>query len=338
MFRNAPLVSRLVLVLMTLGLCLPLCAQGFGPEMFTLPSTFGMSTPISTRQLSMGTVQSCIEDALFVNPAFGPLQRDPNAGARVAVTALERGPDVTSGLGHYVLPLRPNETALGLTVLVLSSSNGDMTLPEIGPASIGLAERAFVVNYGRRLAERLTAGLSILGYQETEVTLAPPVGRMLLDVRAKADVGLSFGSAWEWAPDSFLGAMYSWSRIGVDTEGAMVPAPMSNRFTGDQFLVGVSRRFGPQWLGAVEYQHCGMHASGFEDSGSDIWSFGAEYTPGGPWSFRAGLADESPTFGFGFNNGAWRADYAFIKDWRDGDLGELFGGSRTHSIQVIGTW
>lgn len=331
------LVFYLTLLAVLLGSCVPAPAQGFGPEAFGIPSNFGMSITTSTRQLGMGTMMGCVPDAQFANPAFAALQQEPNAGARVTVIDFERGPCVTCAQGHYVRPLDPDRTGLGVTLLVLSSSGGAMTLPVIGDVSVGMSEQAFVVDYGRRLSDALTVGMSVLGYQETSLSVAPPAGPLLLDVRSRADFGLRFGGAWEWAPGDYVGLIYTYAETTVDTEGLLMPALVRSKFSGDQFVAGASRHLSPDLLAAVEYQHGGACATGISSSYS-TWHFGLEYGPAGPWSFRVGLADESPTLGFGYDNGPWRADYAFINDWHKSEVGALFGGSETHSVQVIGTW
>jgi len=285
----------------------------------------------------MGTVMTCINDMHFANPGFAAGQSSPDAGVRLILTDLERGPSVTSVQAHYVHPLRPNHSGLQATWLALDSGDGSVVLPGLGPTPVSMYENALVVDYGVRVSKRLTVGLSVLGYQETGFRLGALAGPNLLDVRARADYGARAGAAFEYAPGDYVGALYSFSQTSVDASGLLMPGPIRTDFNGDQLAIGASRHFGAKLLGVVEYHH-GSTSNGALSSSTSTWHFGAEYLVPNGWAIRAGVADESPTFGFGHDGGRWCADYAYIRDWNEGEVGALFGGSDTHSLQVSGRW
>ncbi len=212
---------------------LPALGQGFGPDAYGIPSHFGMAMPTPTRQLSMGTVMTCINDMHFANPGFAAGQSSPGAGVRLILTDLERGPSVTSVQAHYVHPLRPNHSGLQATWLALDSGDGSVVLPGLGPTPVSMYENALVVDYGVRVSKRLTVGLSVLGYQETGFRLGALAGPNLLDVRARADYGARAGAAFEYAPGDYVGALYSFSQTSVDASGLLMPGPIRTDFNGD---------------------------------------------------------------------------------------------------------
>lgn len=274
-------------------------------------------------------------DHQFANPAFAALQQESSAGLRTVYTGFENGPDVTSLQVHYTLPLKPNRQGLQVTFLTLDSSTGETTLPLAGPVAVDMAEQALVVDYGQRLAEHLTAGLSVLGYQHVDLKFASAAGPVLMDLGDRAAYGFRGGLAYEWAPGDTLGALVCFSRDKVNTSG-VATAPGSD-FDSSQLVIGASRHLTPRLLVAGEFQRGVSSTTGLRST-SNTWHWGAEYQATPSVALRAGLSDGSLCWGLGWGNARWRADYAFISDWNEESTSALFGGSDTHSLGITANW
>lgn len=328
---------RRVLVLAALiAACTVVGAQGFGPEMYGIVGRFGMSSPVTTRLLAMGGILSCVNDRQFANPAFAASQPAAAAGLRSTWTDFDNGPTVRSQLVNVALPLHPNRDGLHFTLMDLDSGGDFAMLPMVGPVDVNMEEDALVVDYGRRLSGRLTAGLSVLGFERIDLNFVSPFGPVLMTLEDKADWGARVGGAYEWAPGDFIGGLFSFSRDRVDVNGAAV-MPGSADFDSDQLAVGVSGHLGPRVLVAAEFQRGKSSTDGF-DRASNTWHFGMESRIGSSWAVRSGLSDGNASFGVGVDDGSWRIDYAFIRNWNDDDVRPLFGGSETHSLQIIHEW
>jgi hypothetical protein len=278
-----------------------------------------------------------INDPQFANPAFGAIQQAPDAGLRAVRTSFDRGPRTTSYLAHITLPLRPNETGMQLTAMAMNSGSGSTPLPGMGPVAGRMTDNAWVVDYGRRLGPRFTAGLSVLGHERVGLSFTPPLGPQLLDLVDVADLGARIGATYEWAPGDYLGLIYSYSQDSITTSGVAATTQGKTTFHNNQVVLGASHHFDARWLGVLEFQHGGTWQSSFGSS-DNAWHLGAEYRPCKRWALRAGLSDGSPTYGFGYDDGRWHADYAYINDWNNNAAKDLFGGSKTNSLQVACRW
>jgi len=117
----------------------------------------------------------------------------------------------------------------------------------------------------------------------------------------------------------------------------MVGPPTSLVFHDDQLAIGASRHFADRFLGAIEFNRGTEWRSPFS-SGHNAWQFGLEYQACPGCAVRAGIADGSPTFGLGYHNDRWSIDYAYIHNWNDDSVGELFGSSKTNSLEVAYKW
>ncbi|MCE5239651.1 hypothetical protein LLH23_14340 [bacterium] len=341
----APAWLLLSLVITVFVACSVTPAQTMGPEMYGLVGRFGMGTPVPTRVLAMGGFLSCVNDDQFANPAFAAVQTRPSMGVRATRTEFDNGPTVDSYYAHLTLPLLPRRSGLQFTVITLDSSGDPAVLPGVGPVEVNMSESAMVVDYGRRLRGHLTGGLSVLGFEDVGLTFTSGFGAELADVDDTAQYGFRGGLAYEWAPGDFIGAMYSFSRDDVDFRalvqspggGAPVQVAQSLEFDSSQFVLGASRHLNPNLLLAAEYQHGVLSGDG-SDKVSDTWSFGAEYLVAPDWGLRAGVNDGDFCCGVGWDGPHWRADYAFINGWSSGDVSPLFGGSATHSFEVMYRW
>jgi len=338
MLETPRLVALCWFVCLSLTICGAVAwGQGMGPEMYGMVADMAMGTPATSRMLGMGGPLSCLTDRQLSNPAFAGVETQPTVGLRYNSTGLERGPAVSSLLGSYFHPLRPGKDGLQLTVLTMSGEGGGLALPGVGAVSTSMMSNAWVVDYGLRVAPQWTVGLSILGHERTGLSLTPALGPALFDLQARASYGARLGIAYEWQPGDFLGLLWNTSREKVSTSGAMASAPGETHADSTQIALGVSHHFTPQLLAALEYQS-GRMSTANTVSDSSEWHLGAEYSAPGGWALRAGVSDHSPTFGVGYGKGRWRADYTFIGDWKSTAVEDLFGGSDTHSLQLVYGW
>jgi hypothetical protein len=338
MYRLSSAVRRLVVCgLVVAAASYTVAVAQLGPEMYGIVGRFGMGTPVPTRLLSMGGPISCVNDHQFANPAFAAVQQEASVGLRATWTAFDSGPNIASQLAHYTLPLKPNRSGLQLTVFSLDSAADPAMLPMLGPMNVSMSETALVVDYGHRLSRRLTAGLSVLGFENIDLNFTVPMGPVLIDLDDEAQWGARVGLSYEWAPGDFAGVLYSYSRDKVMAEGLAIGPPTPTNFDSSQLAIGGSRHLTPRVLMAAEFQHGVSSAPGFKGIG-DTWQFGAEYLVTPDWALRAGLSDGNFCCGLGWSGPRWRLDYAFINNWNSADVALLFGGSATHSLEAIFWW
>lgn len=329
---------RLAVVCIGVGsLCAVASGQALTPDVFGMASHMGMASPMSTRHLGMGAPMACVNDRQFVNPAFAALQEANNVGLRITTTDLGWGPDVTSFAGFYTHPLTPGRDGLQIKLIALDGSGDGAMLQGVGGVRTEMSEEAFIVDYGRRIDNRLCLGLSILGYDRQKFGLMPAAGPALADMSAKARYGVRVDAAYEWGPGGCLGLFYSHAENSVDAEGLIIAPAGHHVFHSEQFAVGISGAVADNLTGMVEYQYAGTDAGAVESS-CVSWHFGAEYELDRGWALRAGLADDSPTFGMGYTGSNWTFEYAYINDWQKDALEPLFGSSDTHSVRAIWEW
>ncbi len=335
--RTSLALGSLACCLLLGGICSGGMGQTLGPDAFGIPAYFGMSTPATTRQLGMGGAMACLNDVQVTNPAFAAAQDTRHAGMRVVTTDLERGPTVTSYLGHYVHPIRADESGLQLLLLSVDSSGGNAMFPGVGPVAADISEDALLVDYGRRFGEKLMAGLCILGSEDSQFSLTPPVGPALVSIDSEADYGARIGLAYEWEPGDYVGLTYAYSQNTVTTTGAMIGATLRNVYHCTQLSLGASRHFAPGIVGAIEYRR-GSSQNGSSKSTVNSWHIGGEYRHESGAAFRLGLMDDNPTVGLGYDRDGWRIDYVYTRDWNEDAVGALFGGSDTHSLHLTYGW
>jgi hypothetical protein len=316
-------------------LCCSLTSAQFGPEMYGLVGRFGMGSPIPSRVLAMGGQVSCVNDVQFANPAFAAVQTGSDVGGRWSFTNFQNGPDATCAMGHAMIPLKRDRQGLQITFLDLDTSNGDMTLPIVGPVTTKFYQKAVVLDFGQRLDEHWTAGLSVLGQERIGLDIVSAGGPLLLELKDKAAYGFRGGVSYELAPGDYAGGLLSYSRDEVTTTG-LAALPGAN-FDSWQLALGASRHVTPELLLAAEWQHGVSETTGFKST-ADTFHFGAEYRPVPELGVRAGLSDGNLSAGLGYTLGKWRVDYAYINNWNDDDVKALFGGSETHAVHIILWW
>lgn len=133
-----------------------------GPEAFGLVSRFGAAAPIPTRELSMGAPIACVNDVQYANPAFGAFSEAQHVALRFNTTTFEVGPLLNSLQLSYARPV-PAAHAGWQIGAVDVYSRYRRPLDWGGPIDVRMKEQAFVVDYGRLIAPKLGAGLSVLG-------------------------------------------------------------------------------------------------------------------------------------------------------------------------------
>ena len=346
MHRSRPWFIRLVAVCLLLALAgsAALC-QGppppFGAEAFGIPSRFGSAAPTSTRQLALGAVVGCVDDVQFANPAFAAVRTVTDASVRLNRTDFDAGPRITSVHLHLARPLRVGRSGFQVSWLDLNSSDGDMILPGPTPipVKVDMSENVLVVDYGRRVGAKSTAGLSVLGFQNVDFSMTPPVGPALIALDAKADYGGRLGAAYEYQPGDYLGILYNFAQHTVDANGLFLGGvPSSPVYHDDLLIVGMSYHHPcDRFMAVGEFHHGGIKRGDFL-AVTNAWHVGAEYlvTPG--LAVRVGKSDGSLTYGAGYAARRWHLDYAHIQNWNGGAVGQLFGGSDTDSLQATLEW
>ena len=332
-----PLRSSFVWILIALllagaaGLAL---GQGIPTSAFGLAPRLGSGDAMSTRDLGMGAISSCLYDVQYPNPAFCAIHRTTDVGFRGMQTDFSHGPRVDSGMIHYEHPLHPGVDGFQITGLDMTSGRGATPL---GPSEIvntDMTDKEIIVDYGRRLGSSTIAGLSVLGGEQSDVSFATP-GGSLQDLKSNAGFGFRVGAAQEWGPGDYVGVLYSNSQNNIDASGMEELPSGSTRviYHGDDLNVGVAHHIGSQVVAAVEFER-GTTSRGDYLSGEDVWHFGVEYTPARQWALRAGAAGGEPTLGIGFADSRWQLDYAYLHNLNDADFNAFFGSSETHALHV----
>jgi hypothetical protein len=307
-----------------------------GPETYTLIADFGMQSPVTTRLLSMGAPIACMNDVMFANPAFAGAQKTASAGLRWTQTDFDNGPTVSSSLVHVTYPTHANETGFEATLIDVDTRDEGLALPGQYPMGLDMSEDAWVVDYGRRIKPKWLVGLSVLGRERLDFGMSMG-GQKLVDYLGKAEYGAQVGAAYEWAPEDYIGLIYSFTKHDVTANIAQMPGPFDISFHASQWAVGASRHVRPDLILLAEWDR-GELKDDSVDNVSTAWHFGAEYMMTREWALRAGLADGKLTAGLGYDSARWRFEYAYLRDWNGSDVGQLLGSSNTNSVQAIYRW
>jgi len=317
------------------GVCLAQGQQGL--ESYALVHPFGLSYATTGRQFGMGGVLTCVGDLGFANPAFAATQEHESLSWRLSRTKFDSGLDLVDSHVHMVMPIRPHENGLQVTLFSLHTTSGRLTVPGVGPLAVDLSEEDISLQYGHRLSSRLTGGLGISPTSEIEMKLDAPGGVPVMHIAAESDYGARVGLAYEWMPRSYVGLVYDRYQETVKGVGIGFGGMTRQAFHTDLLALGVSGYATHNLLLAAEYQR-GRSRAGSVGGSLCGWHFGAELTAGDNVALRAGLNDEQLTLGVGYETDRWRFDYAFVQDWNDDVAGSLFGGSDTHQLQAIYRW
>ncbi|NSW54407.1 MAG: hypothetical protein HPY44_00220 [Armatimonadetes bacterium] len=331
--RNWPVVTLFAVVAMLS--CGAGSAWAQGIESYALVHPFGLSSAATTRLMGMGGPVSCVWDRGFANPAFAAMQTDPNASVRYQTTDFSQGPDLDTYQLHYILPLTDNESGLQFSFFDMSGDPA-ATRMQGGPMA-SMSEQDLSVHYGRRIDEKLTAGIGVSAISDIDLSLMAP-GMPLLNISSEADWGARLGVAYEHAPGVFLGAVYDYYQETATATGALVGGgPVQRVFWTDLLALGVSWNCGPKTLVAVEYRRSATH-EGPTVQTLNTWHAGAEYDISNRFALRAGMNDSRLTFGLGYQDRCWDLSYAYINRWNDDIATGLFGPSDSHGLQATYRW
>jgi hypothetical protein len=335
-----PLRSSLVVILAALLLAgatgLALGQAGIPTSAFGLAPRIGSGDAMSTRDLAMGAISSCLYDVQFPNPAFCGVNRLTDVGLRGMETDFSHGPRLESAMLHYEHPLHPGIDGFQITALTMDSGRGATPLGPEETVNTDMTDKEIIVDYGHSFGSRTVAGLSVLGGEQSVVAFNTPEGP-LQALKSNAGFGFRLGAAQRWGgPGDYLGFIYSNSQNNVDASGMEEEGTGGFArvvYHGDDLNVGAAHHIGSKVLAAVEFER-GTTSRGSYLSGEDVWHFGLEYTPERPWAVRFGVAGGEPTAGLGYAQGRWRVDYAYLHDLNDADFHSFFGNSVTNALHV----
>src|SRR5690606_23651083 len=113
-------------------------------------------------------------------------------------------------------------------------------------------------------------------------------------------------------------------------------------FTSEELAFGFSYQLTDQLLGAIEWQELSTKQDAgefwpsmkFGDAG---WRIGFEGVQD-KWAYRVGSNDGAISAGLGYNNDNLTFNYAFIRDWNNDLVGQVFGSSKTHQFELSYRW
>jgi hypothetical protein len=319
-------------------------AQGFGLDSYSVISPFGIATATDSNLMAMGGIQACIWAHGSANPAFSALQTQKAAGWRWTATEFDNGMDLTSNHAWFVMPWKENKKGFQLTVFSLHSGDGVVEVPG-GFAAAELTETDFSLDFGQRITNRLSLGVSVspMNKRELEVTV-PGSGDLIFGNTAESTIGGRLGMAYEFGEKrangrgDFVGLSYDYYQDEAEGIGFGMPAEGAERtFWNDQLAVGASYHLSDALSVACEYQTASINDGDFHRS-LHGWHVGGQYLAANGAAVQLGLNDGNLTAGFGFENDRWDVAYAFVSDWNEEITGDLFGGSDTHTAQIRYHW
>ncbi len=324
----------IVLAALTVLACLPAGAQG--PEGYAVPHLFALPTATTARQFGMGGVSSCLPDVGFPNPAFAGMLTASQGGVRASWTQFDGGLDLTGTQAWYATRVGEGQ-GIQVLGLWLDSNRGGVMTP-MGSVPGEFEEHDAAIHYGRRISERCLLGIGVSPLMETEVNLYHPVdGSVVQHSDSEANVGGRLGALYQFAPDGYAGFVFDWYTEDVNFQGAGMPAPMNFEFTSTEWALGLSARLSPEMLAAAEW----MELESKDDdmvARTDGLHVGVEYQVSDRVRLRVGSNDAALTAGAGARFGDWVVNYAFIDDWNGGSVGDVFGESDTHQVEIGGYW
>jgi hypothetical protein len=318
--------------------------QGLGMDSYSFIHPFGLMTATTTRQFGMGGQAACVWDEGFANPAFAATQTAQNAGLRVTSTQFASGPEIISNHAHWVIPLRPNQTGMQITLFSLETRNG--LAPLMGATrSLDLRETDASVDYAMRLDSDWVAGVSIAFSSKLKFDLRVPGGApVLLRVDAEPVWGGRVGLIRHWGPErandkqDYIGVLYDYYQEDADGTGLLLGGPDAEvSYHNSFFAGGASYHFTDDFMLAAEWARGVTHDGGLTETLSG-WHIGGEYLLPTGVAIRAGMQDNRTCFGFGVDKGTWKFDYAYMNRWNDDIAADLLGGSETHQIECIARW
>lgn len=324
----------LVVALLAFVLSLPAFAQG--PEGYGVPHLFALPTATTARQFGMGGVTTCIEDIGFANPAFAGMLEGQRAGVRVSCTDFDGGLNLTATQMWYATPISANAGVQIIGLNLDSDRGGIMTAA--GPLAGGIEETDLGFHYGQRLSDTWLVGAGLSPLLDTESRLVNPVtGDLISFSESEATLGARIGSLYQWGEDAFVGFVFDYYTEDVTFMAPPMQAPAEFEFTSTEWALGVSGRLAENVIGAIEWLQLHSEDRDFEATSEGL-HLGLEVAPMPGVALRAGSNDGAISLGAGYSQGGWVANYAYVKDWNDDEVGAAFGGSDTHQLEVGTYW
>jgi len=332
-------LSGLIVLFVSLSV-LPSFAQGNPAatlSQYGLPHMFGLPTATTARQFGMGGMTAAVLDTGFPNPAFAGTLTAPHAGARYSITEFDLGLRLKGAQSWVNTPLGEGQ---GVQILgtLLESDRGQMRVPGVGTAMAEYYEGAVSLHYGRRINDQWLVGIGFSPLLNTYSKMYDPLsGALITRLGSSPTVGGRLGVLYQFAPEGFIGAYGD--RYGEDVTMAApgMPGVLKDEYSATQYAIGISGRAHERVLLALEWGELKNKSGPFENTVSG-WHAGMELDINSQASVRAGLTDEQVTTGFGFKSDNWTVSYAYIRDWNDEVVGDLFGGSDTQQIEITGSW
>ena len=325
---------RMWAVLLLLAAAVPAAAQ---VDLYAVTHPFALPTATTTRLFGMGGFASCIPDVGFANPAFaGALTRDAVV-LRNQVTSFEGDLGLVGQQGSFAFPLEANRQGMQVTAFRLHSN--DAAFGGFGvPATLSLDEYDVSVHYGRRLDSRWLAGVAMspVFHNSLDVT-ADGAPAPLAALRAKAEWGGRVGVVYELGDRGWIGAVYDRYDEKVRASGLSLGGASSTTFHSEEIVTGIAYRLTDRFLAGVEWQQL-SHKRGSRDDDVAGLRLGCEGLLDDGMSFRIGDNMGSFSIGVGWANADWSVNYAYIQDWNDNLLHDVYGGSETHSFEVTHSW
>ena len=302
--------------------------------MYAIPHLFALSTATTARQFGMGGITTSIEDIGFPNPAFAGNLDLSQAGLRHSCTEFSGGLKLRGTQAWYALPLGAHE-GMQLIGLRLDSNRGGLSIPGL---QLETAENDVAVHYGRRLSDRWLVGAGLAPILETSTRLFDPAGNQIASWDSKATYGLRLAALYQHDWDGFAGAVFDYYREDVTFQPPLPGIPPHNlNFDSTTVALGVSGRVGEGLLGALEWMQLRSESGNLSSNASGL-KLGIEYDALPGVRVRAGSNAGSLTLGAGYDRNRWVANYAYISDWNKDEVGDLFGGSDTHQLEIGHYW
>lgn len=306
-------------------------------DLYAVSHPFALPTATTTRLVGMGGFSSCIPDAGFANPAFAGALTRYSAVARKSVTTFDDELRLNSQQGSVAVPLKENREGLQLSGFQLQSNDAALLFGD-APAELSLSEYDLSIHYGRRLSPNWLVGvtLSPIFHNRVEFRAAgAPVS--LLRLEAEADWGFRIGTVYQLGDRGWLGAVYDRYNEDVTATGLAVGGGLQQDFRSHEVVAGAAYRITDRILAAVEWQQLGSSGAGTSNEEAG-WRIGAEAQLSDQLALRAGSNQGGLSLGFGWTDGDWSANYAYVSDWNEGIFEQPFGGSDTHSFELTRSW
>jgi len=328
-------VLTMWVVLSWLVVVVPASAQ---IDTYAVTHPFALPTATTTRLFGMGGFSSCIPDVGFANPAFaGALTRD-SVVVRHSMTSFAGDLNLNSQQGSFAMPLESNRQGLQVSVFRLDSN--DAPYGAFGaPTLLSLSEYDVSVHYGRRLTSNWLAGVAVSPVFHNSVNVAP-VGApgSVMRLTAGADWGFRLGTVYELGDRGWIGAVYD--RYDESVDGTGLPfggVPVTATFHSEEIVTGIAYRLTDRLLAGVEWQQLSHRSGGLENAEAGL-RFGCEGLLGDGLALRLGSNQGACSVGLGWADDDWSLNYAYIQNWNDNLLGDVYGGSDTHSFELTHSW